>query len=107
MSPTYIAFEKILIDLTSRYQDVSIGRMMSASAIQYQSKIFCFFKDEKMVFKIGRETDLKKEYQIDSYDLFSPFDSKPPMQDWFIVSKEFQSRWHILAGQSLQKLINS
>ena len=93
-------FEQILLDMTERYQGVSEGKMMASPALQYKSKIFAFYHSNSMVFKLGRDANLKEKYNVSEYKLLSPFRTKVPMKDWFVISEEHIKKWPQMAEDS-------
>jgi hypothetical protein len=96
-------FSAITERLTQEYNDITLGKMMSSPAIQYQGKVFAFFYSKKMVFKLGRDFQ-PESLDIHEYSLLAPFKTKPPMVDWFEIPATEQQRWEELARYALQHL---
>lgn len=99
-------FSVIVERLTREHNDITLGKMMSSPAIQYQGKVFAFFYNKKMVFKLGRDFQ-PESLGIREYSLLAPFKTKPPMVDWFEISATEQQRWEELASYALQQLIGA
>src|SRR5258706_14568920 len=82
---------------------VTLGKMMSSPALQYQGKVFAFYYGKKMVFRLGR--DFQPElFNIQHYSLLAPFKTKSPMVDWFEIPSADQHRWEELSRYALQLL---
>jgi hypothetical protein len=82
---------------------VTLGKMMSSPGIQYRGKVFAFYHDTKMIFKLGR--DFRPEsFGIQQYSLLAPFKTKPPMIDWFVFPPTEKHRWEELARLALQRI---
>jgi hypothetical protein len=96
-------FRSIAARLTSENSAITLGKMMSSPALQYQGKVFAFYYDKKMVFRLGR--DFQPElFNIQHYRLLAPFKTKPPMVDWFEIPSDDQHRWEELSRYALQQL---
>ncbi len=101
-------FIKIKNKLSSENKDVEPGKMMSSPGITYKGKVFAFFYKDKMVFRLGRNFDVKKTGVL-KFELLNPFKNKPPMKDWFIISEIDEPKWEKLANSALleiQKKVN-
>ena len=98
-------FEEIKSELT-KLPEVTTGKMMSSVGIQFKGKNFAFFKDDKMVFKLGRDFDPASE-GIHKYELLSPFKSKLPLKDWFVIDSTSSDKWYLLAKIACQKMAKS
>lgn len=96
-------FSAIAERLTQEHNDITLGKMMSSPAIQHQGKVFAFFYNKKMVFKLGRDFQ-PESLGISEYSLLAPFKTKPPMVDWFEIPSTEQQRWEELASYALQHL---
>lgn len=83
--------------------DVTEGKMMSSVGIQFKGKNFAFYRDGTMVFKLGRDFDPASE-GIHQYELLSPFKSKPPLKDWFVIGNTSSDKWPLLAEIAYQKM---
>jgi len=93
-----------IADLLSReIAGVTLGKMMSSPGIKYNNKVFAFFYDKKMVFKLGR--DFKPEsLGVTGYSHLSPFKTKPPLFDWFEISSNDIDKWQLLAKEALSRM---
>lgn len=96
-------FSTIVERLTHEHNDITLGKMMSSPAIQHQGKVFAFFYNKKMVFKLGRDFQ-PESLGIREYSLLAPFKTKPPMVDWFEIPATERQRWEELASYALQHL---
>lgn len=96
-------FRSIAALLTSENSSITLGKMMSLPALQYQGKVFAFYYGKKMVFRLGR--DFQPElFNIQHYRLLAPFKTKPPLVDWFEIPFDDQQRWEELSRSALQRL---
>lgn len=93
-------YESIRDDLLHQHKTVTIGKMMSAPAIKYRNKVFAFYYEDTMVFRLGRDYDIKA-VGVQEHSLLSPFKTKPPMQDWFCVPYAEHEHWAVLAQKAL------
>lgn len=96
-------FNKISSQLSNSHKDITLGKMMSSSGIQYKGKNFAFLYNKSMVFRLGRTFDIESE-GIHKYELLNPFKNKPPLKDWFVVSYEYADKWLLLAKAALEKI---
>lgn len=97
-------FRAIAALLVSENSAITLGKMMSEPALQYQGKVFAFYYGKKMVFRLGR--DFRPEsLDITHYRLLAPFKTRPPMVDWFEIPFDDQHRWEELSRYALQRLI--
>jgi hypothetical protein len=96
-------FEYILQNLESNYTDVSAGPMMSSPGIKYKGKVFAFYHEEAMTFKLGKSF-VPEDYGITDWDWLSPFTNKPPMKAWFIISAQHRQQWEELAAYALEQM---
>lgn len=93
-------FQSLATLLASENSAITLGKMMSSPALHYQGKVFAFYSDKKMVFRLGR--DFQPElFNIQHYRLLAPFKTKPPMVDWFEISFDDQHRWEELSRYAL------
>lgn len=101
MSDHQSHFEDIRQKIISEETDVALGKMMSSEAITYKKKVFAFYHDDTMCFKLGRDFDLEK-HGITEYHVLSPFKNKAPMRDWLYIPQA--DKWDDLAQIALQKI---
>jgi len=100
MDQEEIIFRKIADKLAKGNSSVSLGKMMSSPGLKYKSKVFAFYYNQQMVFRLGKEFDLRS-FGIKHYSLLNPFKNKPPMAGWFQISFVDQDKWEKLARQAL------
>jgi len=92
-------FNNILEQLQSEDQHVSLGNMMRSPAIRYQSKVFAFYYQEQMVFKLDHAAPAGlTEYP--GSEFLNPFKNKPPMKGWLVVPSTYQQNWPKLAQEA-------
>src|SRR5262249_3454432 len=96
-------FREIADLLTLENQAVTVGKMMSSPGLQIQGKVFAFYHDRKMIFKLGQDFQ-PESLGIQQYSLLAPFKSKPPMVDWFEIPSSEQHRWEDLTRSALQRI---
>jgi hypothetical protein len=75
-------FEAIRNLLCSNNEDVEPGPMMTAPGIRHKGKVFAFYHEQAMTFKLGKEFR-PEDYDIDEWEWLSPFKNKPPMKGWW------------------------
>jgi hypothetical protein len=85
-----------------RQSGVTEGRMMSSPALKWNDKVFAFYHDEKMCFKLGDSIALEERGL--PVILLSPFKTKGPLKGWYWVSSEQSSCWSDLTGAALRHL---
>jgi hypothetical protein len=89
--------------LIKKYDGIVHGKMMSSPGLKYKNKVFAFYHNQKMTFRLGKGFDISA-HGIDNYSLLSPFKNKPPLAAWFNVSYQYQNQWAELAELALDKL---
>ncbi len=89
--------------LIKRHNGVVHGKMMSSPGLKYKNKVFAFYYNQEMTFRLGKGFDLRS-FGINKYSLLSPFKNKPPLAAWFNVPYEYQGQWEELAEIALEKL---
>jgi len=94
-------FQKIAEGLIAGEEGVDRGKMMSAPGIRYRGKVFAFFHEDKMTFKLGKDFDPEAN-NIKQFSLLNPFKNKPPMKAWFIIPEP--AHWERLALLALEKI---
>lgn len=99
----YQWFEQIQNELETSYQGVASGNMMRSPAITYRSKVFAFFHQDEMGFKLGEKApEFIKMYPGSRY--LNPFKNRPPMKGWLVVPAEYQKEWKVLAEAAYQNM---
>lgn len=101
MSDNKAEFDRIVTLLTEQ-DDVFLGKMMSAPGLKYRNKVFAFYYQEKMCFKLVTTKSLDA-LEV-PYELLNPFKTKPPLKGWFIIDAEFSMHWEMLAKEALEKM---
>ncbi|MBX2871564.1 MAG: hypothetical protein KTR30_05675 [Saprospiraceae bacterium] len=97
------ALYEFIRDKLCKEDGVAIGKMMSAPAIKCKGKVFTFFHNEKMTFKLGKDFEPEEE-GLQNCSFLSPFKNKPPMRAWVNVPFEEKDRWEDLARLALDKI---
>jgi hypothetical protein len=92
-------FEKIAKKLCKK-KEITIGKMMSTTGLKYKNKVFAFYYNKRMVFRLGKEFDIDKE-NLKDWKYLSPFKKKAPMKGWFDVGFSDKERWEDLALKAL------
>lgn len=96
-------FYEIADQMISEYPQVAMGVMMRSPAITFRSKVFAFYYNKAMIFKLDGATESYLEkYTGSSY--LSPFKNKPPMKGWLVVPSEFNQAWKLLAMEAHQNI---
>lgn len=90
-------------DKLCKIEGVAVGKMMSAPAVKYKGKVFAFFHEEQMTFKLGKDF-IPEEAGLRGCRFLSPFKHKPPMRAWIIVPEGEKDRWEELACLALEKI---
>ncbi len=85
-------------------KNVTTGRMMSSPGVAYEGKIFAFFHRGEMGFKAGREFD-PASLGLRRWRYLSPYKTKPPMKDWFILTHKEVGFWKKLAVVALRRMM--
>ena len=92
---------EIAENLMKKESNVTLGKMMSSPGIKYKNKVFAFYYNKEMVFKLGKEFD-PASFKIEKFSYLSPFKNKPPMMAWFVITLEDEDKWEALAGEALK-----
>ena len=83
---------------------VAHGRMMSSPAVTYNGKVFAFYCDTDFLrglgVRLGRDHDMAAE-GLTEWQVLSPFKTKPPLKDWFVISPADRAHWARLARLAL------
>ena len=95
-------FEAIVTSFQSM-ENVATGKMMSSPALQYKGKVFAFFYQEKMCFKLGKDFQ-PEDSGISNWQHLSPFKNKPPMRAWFVVDNNHIDLWPELCKMALDEM---
>ena len=89
--------------LIKKHDGIVHGKMMSSPGLKYKNKVFAFYYNREMTFRLGKGFDLNK-LGINKFSLLSPFKNKPPLAAWFNIPYEFRKHWEELAEIALSKL---
>lgn len=96
-------FEFIADEFTSMFDEVTRGKMMRSPGIKSNNKVFAFYHEEAMIFKLGKRTDsFLVQYPEASY--LNPFKQKPPMKGWLVVPSKYAGDWRTLAKEALARV---
>ena len=93
-------FQTISSQFVERQPDVEHGNMMRAPGLKCRDKVFAFFHNDYMCFRLGKGFDAEA-YGIQNVRWLSPFKKKPPMKAWFIVEADESHLWEGLAHEAL------
>ena len=96
-------FETLKAQMTADHERVEDGKMMSSPAITYKGKVFAFYYNDQMVFKLGKDFD-PDTHALQHHSLLNPFKNKPPMAAWFCIPVAEHEKWEALAAEALQKM---
>lgn len=97
------AFYEYIRDKLCKNDGVAMGKMMSSPAVKYKGKVFTFFHNEQMTFKLGKDFE-PEEQGLQGCSYLSPFKNKPPMRAWIIVPWSEKDQWENLAQLALEKI---
>ena len=94
-------FREISQHLVQQYPDVTLGKMMSSPGIIYKNKVFAFYFQNQMTFKLGKSF-VPEDHGIVDYSLLSPFKNKP-LAGWFIIPQI--ELWNDLTDMALERIM--
>ena len=96
--------QQIFDDLAQQYvedqSDVQLGKMMSSPGLKYKNKVFAFFHDNHMGFRLGPHFD-PEVFGLQKIKLLSPFKTKPPLKGWYMVEADEKHLWEPLCAEAL------
>ncbi|MDN5203836.1 hypothetical protein QQ008_20765 [Fulvivirgaceae bacterium BMA10] len=101
MSKAKARFEQIGERMISQFENVQWGKMMSSPAIVYNKKVFAFYYDDGMTFRLGADFDLEGN-GIHDYQLLNPFKNKGPLKGWFVIHDTQMDQWESLAKSAYE-----
>jgi len=93
-------FEAISTKLTSEDPEVSIGKMMSSPGLKFRDKVFAFYHNKSMCFRLGPNFN-PENFGLKNTKPLSPFKKKPPLKGWFIIEKYESDSWELLSEKAL------
>lgn len=94
-------FLQIIDELSNFDSNIKPGKMMSAPGIKYKSKVFAFYYNQEMVFRLGKDFDPESE-GISEFSYLNPFKNKPPMKGWLQIGFQYENKWLPLANKAYQ-----
>jgi hypothetical protein len=74
--------------------------MMSAPALKFNNKVFVFFLEAEMGFRLGPSFSPKKFGLLSARPL-SPFKTKPPLKGWYLIDASESDFWSELCALAL------
>ena len=93
-------FDELAQKLVATHPDVEHGKMMRSPGLKCNGKVFAFFHDDSMCFRLGKTFDTES-FGIQTVRWLSPFKNKPPMKAWFIIEAGESDLWPKLADEAL------
>ncbi len=93
-------FKQITERLASQNADVHPGKMMSSPGLKLNDKVFAFYHEEAMCFRLGKDFEPEK-FGLTTASFLSPFKTKPPLKAWYFIEKEEIGFWEELADMAL------
>lgn len=97
-------FDDIVAKLSQSNDDVGEGNMMSSPGIKYKGKVFAFYHNQTLTFKLGKGYNIEGE-GVTSYSYLNPFKNKPPMKAWFVIPATEIDKWEKLASIAMNNMI--
>jgi hypothetical protein len=104
MKKPYTIFLRIQEEMVAEYASVSPGIMMSSPAIRYKTKVFAFYHNNEMIFRMGKDFD-PSIFKLKKYSILNPFKKKAPLYGWFQVSISEGKKWKKLAIYAYDKIV--
>lgn len=92
-------FEDLATRLITTNGEVERGKMMSSPGLLFGGKVFAFFWNDRMVYKLGKAFDPKAN-GIEQWEYLQPFRNKGPMKGWYVIADT--DHWERLALEALQ-----
>ena len=100
-----LVFDDITAKLCKINNDIGEGNMMSSPGIKYKTKVFAFYHDQSMIFRLGKGYNIKSE-GVSKYKFLNPFKNKPPMKGWYVVPSTEIEYWQKLAEIAMNNMIS-
>ncbi len=100
MSETKLVFDQIVEDMLANEAVVVSGKMMSSPGLKYNGKVFAFYHQNTMGFRLGKAFD-PEAFGSTTARFLNPFKNKPPMRAWFIIEDAETELWRPLAYKAL------
>ena len=99
------AWQSLADRLVLMEDGVEYGKMMSSPAVTFNGKVFAFFNDSDFLrgvgVRLGRDHDIDGE-GLTGWQPLSPFKTKPPLKDWFVIGPDDTEHWDRLARAALK-----
>lgn len=99
-TPAGRLFDRITDRLRRTQRGVTPGPMMSSPGLRLNGKVFAFFYNDQMVFRLGKEFD-PGAAGLRDWKPLNPFKNKPPLPGWYVIAYSEQARWNDLADRAL------
>jgi hypothetical protein len=96
-------FNSILQKMQSEDSEVSAGNMMRSPAISFRSKVFAFYYQEQMVFKLDAKAPSTR-LEFPGSEFLNPFKNKPPMKGWLVIPARHHHQWSQLAQEAYENI---
>ena len=103
MEKEEILFNSITEKLSKTHHLVTRGKMMSAPGIRYKNKVFAFYYDKEMIFRLGKDFG-PETFGVKKYRLLNPFKNKAAMKNWFQIPFSEKAKWEKLVIYALNVL---
>lgn len=103
MEKAYTLFLRIVDEMVNEHESVSLGKMMSSPALRYKNRVFAFYHNNEMIFRLGKEFH-PETFKLKKYSILNPFRNKAPMYGWFQVPFMESRKWKKLAALALDKI---
>lgn len=100
MKNAELVFDQIVDEFVAADIGVVVGKMMSSPGLKINNKVFAFYHQQTMGFRLGKTFD-PDAFGSNTARFLSPFKNKPPMKAWFIVDAEEKELWQPLAHEAL------
>lgn len=94
-------FKSVCESLCGAETGVSEGPMMSSPGLKFKNKVFAFYYNDEMVFRLGKGYHIE-QHGISEFTHLSPFKNKPPMAGWFCIDEKYSQVWETLAYEALE-----
>ncbi|MCB0838410.1 MAG: hypothetical protein KDE26_31520 [Bacteroidetes bacterium] len=93
-------FQEIVEAFTENYPSVKEGKMMSSAGLKVNGKVFCFFHEGEMCFKLGKNADTDRP-ELAGFRHLDPFKNKPPLTAWYYIPFTQKRIWEMLAEEAM------
>ena len=90
--------------MIAEYASVNPGKMMSSPAIRYKTKVFAFYHNYEMIFRMGKDFD-PSIFKLEEYSILNPFKKKAPLYGWFQVPISESKKWKSLAIYAYDNIV--